>query len=143
MKKNNDTLLNNIGLFIKNKDHIMSNSSFFMIPVEISNFGVLGVSFRKMPIGAWLEIWTTYPQMFENCRCGGKAAIISFGGSVFSGRHQRRLFCLNCSKNLFRNNGSLSSYSIPFAAKLKKYNEFPECKTSSLDDLIVELFEYI
>lgn len=112
-----------------------------MTLVELPTFGVLGLKFSKMPLGAWLELWTTNPELFDNCRCGGKAAVVSFGGSVYSGRHQRISVCLSCGKFIKRTDGSLSNYSKPFATIYKKYIELPKCNTLSFNVLIDKLVE--
>jgi hypothetical protein len=136
MKDNNSEFYNNIALLISKKDFILSDSNLYMTPVVLYPFGVLGMKFSNMPIGAWLELWDTYPDLFDVCTCGGKAAVVSFGGSVFSGRHQRSSVCLNCGKIMCRSNGSLSTYSEPFAEVLIKYKALTPCNTITLSELI-------
>ena len=132
--------LNHITLLINNREYIMSDSQRYMTPVRLSSVtGAMNTSFSNMPIGAWLEFWDNHPELLDTCRCGGKAAVVSFGGSIMSGKHHRNSVCLICGKTRWRSNGSLRSYAAPFDTLSRKYKALPPCSTKTLSELIAEL----
>ena len=138
--KNKSLFYNHIALLIAHKELILSDSRYYMTPVSGVNFGVHYVgNFNDMPIGAWLEIWSLYPDTIDNCPCGAKAPIVSFGGSALSGAHSRTAICLQCGKMLQSSSGKFQSIWKPFAEVQKKYNQLPKRNVLTLENLITLL----
>jgi len=128
---------NHIALLITHRELIMSDRRYYMTPVSGGNFGVHYVgNFNDMPIGAWLEIWSLYPDTIDNCACGAKAPIVSFGGSALSGAHSRTAICLQCGKMLQSSSGKFQSIWKPFAEVQKKYNQLSKRDRLTLENLI-------
>ena len=138
--KNKSLFYNHIALLIAHRELIMSNRRYYMAPVSGVNFGVHYVgSFNDMPIGAWLEIWSLYPDTLDSCACGGKAPIVSFGGSPLSGAHSRTAICLQCGKTIENTNGKFYPIWKPFAEVQKKYNQLSKREVLTLENLINRL----
>ena len=137
-ENNNKSLFyRNIALLIANKDLILSDSKYYMAPVTGLNFGVHYVgNFNDMPIGAWLEIWSLYPNTLDTCECGGIAPIVSFGGSPLSGAHSSTAICLQCGKTVENCSGRFRPIWEPFAEVQKKYRKFPKRNVLTLEKLI-------
>ncbi|MEI6753917.1 MAG: hypothetical protein WCK78_12230 [Paludibacter sp.] len=135
--KNKSLFYNHIALFIAHKELILSDSRYYMAPVSGVNFGLYYVgNFNNMPIGAWLEIWSLYPDTIDNCPCGAKAPIVSFGGSPLSGAHSRTAICLQCGKTIENTTGKFHPIWKPFAEVQKKYNQLSKRNVLTLENLI-------
>lgn len=128
---------NNLAKLIQHQQFIFSDSRYFLAKVEAVTVGLAYAgAYRSIPIGVLLEIWSFYPATSNTCKCGGKAPIYSFGGSPLSGRHSASGLCIACGKKVNSTSGSFKAIWTPFYNARSRYNDYTDCESVSLAELI-------
>lgn len=108
MNERKKMLLENIASLLANKDKILESKRYRNVLV-LNSFGGTSLSGpfdnSVITLGEIIKIWDAEPEFSEQCKCGGKSYVYSYGGSPLSGGTARNFKCIDCGVDYTKNGG--------------------------------------
>ena len=97
-KKNRQIFCENLGLILKNSEHILKTPEYFYIRHEWSLVGGIYAGSKYIPLGVLIKLWQEDKWLDECPSCAGKTYVFCAGGSPLSGSHYTNAVCTACNE---------------------------------------------